>query len=246
MSDPLPVYDPDEPARLQENDWSCSQDAAEWALWAWGRTPDDDWMEGSMMAAGVIDPSVGLTDASGAGLAAWLNAEYGSPEYGFLASNADPVSFDQVAAEAAEGKHPLMIGGRAWGHWSGCSGYAADQDVLILKNPAPGWKGVGDTMSRGQFASLGPFSMVRLTHPAAEGEIAPEPEPPADLSAWVGHVGSGILELMAAAHVTPVQASSTWLPLGSTVAEIEECMASDGSIFRWVLGQSRCYRFFPQ
>jgi hypothetical protein len=246
MSDPLPVYNPDEPAHPQENDWSCSQDSAEWALWAYGRTPDDDWMEASMQAAGVIDPAVGLCDASGAGLARWLNAEYGTPEYGYLASNDDPVSFDDVAYEAAEGKHPLMIGGRAWGHWSGCSGYDAGRDVLILKNPAEGYQGVWDTMSRGQFAALGSFSMVRLTHPAAEGLVPAEPDPPAeaiDYTPWTGFVGSGLLTAMQTDGVVPAQSQSTWLPLGSPAAEIEECAALDGTIYRWHLPTGSLWKY---
>ena len=245
-SEPLPHYNCNEPPHPQENDWSCSQDSAEWALWAYGRTPDDDWMEASMQAAGVISPAVGLTDASGAGLASWLNDEYG--EYGYAASNDDPVSFDDVAYEAAEGKHPLMIGGRAWGHWSGCSGYDAGRDVLILKNPAEGYQGVWDTMSRTQFAALGSFSMVRLTHPAAEGAVPAEPDPPAeeiDYTPWTGFVGSGLLEMMAEEHDLPAQSMSTWLPLGSPAADVETCYGVSGTLYYWLLHANRGFRCRP-
>jgi len=108
----VPTYDPNEPARLQENDWDCSVESTEWALYAWGRTPDDDWLEQSMMAAGVVSPAVGLCDASGAGLARWVNTEYG--EFGYWAENLNPVSFDQLASEAATLSHPIMAGGRAF------------------------------------------------------------------------------------------------------------------------------------
>jgi hypothetical protein len=237
---PLPSYNPNEPPHPQENAWSCSQDAAEWALWAYGRQPDDDWMEQSMIDAGVINPAVGLTDASGLGLAQWLNVEY--EEFGYEASNQDPVLFDQVAAEAAEGKHPLMIGGRAWGHWSGCSGYDAASDLLILKNPAAGWQGVYQTLSRQQFAALGPFSLVRVTHPEAEGEI--DVSPP-DYSPWEGRIGSGLLELMKADGVLPAQDYATWLPLGRQPAQIEEAIAEDGTVYRWLLATNAGYRYRP-
>jgi GH25 family lysozyme M1 (1,4-beta-N-acetylmuramidase) len=163
---PLPAYDWTEPPRLQEGDWDCSQESVEWCLWAYSRTPDDSWMEDSMIRAGVIDPAVGCLDSSGAGLADWLNDEYG--EYGYVASNQTAVSFDQVAQEAQTRQHPLAIGGAAWYHWSGVRGYDQIMDRLLLANPAPGYKGVYQTMTRSQFAALGGFNMVRLTHPAAE------------------------------------------------------------------------------
>ena len=175
----LPTYDPLEPARLQENDWDCSVESIEWTLYAWGRTPDDDWLEQSMIASGVANPQVGCTDASGAGLAQWVNTEYG--EFGYVASNQDPVSFDDVAQETASQKHPLAMGGRGWYHWSGVRGYDPATDLLQLANPAPGWYGVGQTMSRTQFDQLGPFSLVRVTNPQAEDVSPTPPTPPVRL-----------------------------------------------------------------
>ena len=244
----IPVYNPLEPPRLQENDWDCSVESIEWNLYAWGRTPDDNWIENSMIAAGVVDPAVGCTDASGAGLANWVNVEYG--EFGYLATNANPVSFDQVAEEANIRAHPLAMGGRAFYHWVGVRGYDPQQDLILLANPAPGWKNCYQTMSRVQFDQLGSFSLVRVTHPEAEGLVPPsaptDPLPPVvDLNPWVGRVGSGILDQMYAAQVFPLQEYSTWLPLGRMPAQVEECLASDGSIFRWSLIQSKCYRYFP-
>jgi lysozyme len=418
-------------------------------------------MEADMIEKGIINPQLGCLDASGAGLASWVNDTYGGD--GYVASNQAEVSFDDLAAEAGTGTHPISVGGRAWYHWASISGYDPTTDVLLVKNSAPGYMGVYDTMSRAQFASLGSFSLVRVTNPAAEGvspapipptpypvgidvsshqklvdwqavkdagasfafakasggawyrnpyfeaawngmkavglargayayafessgqefpgpgpeaeadwfldtvlplglgpgdmlvldieegagplgawalawlrrvesvvgfkpllytgawfaqshgfaacpELAayglwladwggvqpsppapwtsypfwqfsdgasvpgvtgyvdanrfmapleqlpcwgnpvglPEPAPPEDAYApWVGQVGSGLLEQMQAAGVLPAQSASTWLPLGRNPAEIEECMASDGSVFRWVLAQATCYRFYP-
>lgn len=163
---PLPQYDQQEPAILQNHDWDCSEESTRWCLYAYERTPDDSWMEASMIAAGVVDPSVGCTDASGAGLASWVNAQYS--EYGYLAANNPSVSFDEVAQEASQGLHPLAIGGRDWYHWSGVRGYDALLDRLELANPAPGYQGIYQSLSRSQFAQLGPFSLLRVTHPEAE------------------------------------------------------------------------------
>lgn len=453
---PLPRYDWKEPPIIQNWDWDCAEESTRWTLYAYDRTPDDAWMESSMIAEHVIDPEYGCLDASGAGLASWVNRHYG--EYGYVASNQAGISFDQVAAEAATHQHPLAMGGDGWYHWSGVRGHDPILDRLLLANPAPGYQGVYQTMSRTQFANLGGFSLLRVTHPAAEagtapttglpagidvsshqgyvdwaavkaagasfgftkatggcwyknstapgnwqgmaqavlqrgayhyafessGQPLPGPGPEAEaqyfldavtphglargdmlvldieegagalgqwalrwcryveqhagykplvyttrgfaqahgfaavpelaqyglwladwdavsmpapcppwthtafwqftesaavpgvstpvdgnrfngtleqlaswgkpggapatdpFAPWVGLVGSGILEQMQAAGVYPVQSRSTWLPLGATPADIEECMASDGSMFRWVLGENRCYRFLAQ
>jgi hypothetical protein len=244
----VPSYNPNEPAHPQENDWDCSVESTEWALYAWGRTPGDDWLEQSMIAAGVVDPSVGLCDASGSGLARWVNTEYG--EFGYVAESVNPVSFDELAAEAATLSHPIMAGGRGWGHWTGVRGYDAARDVLLLANPANGWMGVYQEMSPADFARLGSFSMVRLTHPVAEGLVPPpDPEPPPiDYSAWIdgGKVGSGLIEMMQADGVLPAQDYSTWLPLGRMPAQIEECIAESGVVYRWLLTVSRGYRYRPE
>jgi hypothetical protein len=174
---PLPTiyYTPTEPPHAQEQDWDCSQESAEWALWSVGRRPSDDWMEQQMIAENVVSPSLGLLNASGAGLASFLSRHYG--EFGFSAYNNDPVSFDFLAEHS--GVYPIMIGGRFWGHWSGLAAYDKDRDLLLLANPSAGWKGVNQTMDRGQFQRLGSFSSVHLIHPDLTAIITdPTPIPP--------------------------------------------------------------------
>jgi hypothetical protein len=175
---PKVVYSPSEPPHPQEADWDCSQDSAEWALWSVGRRPANAWMEETMVAEGVVSPSLGLMDASGAGLASFLTRHYG--EDGFTSANVSPISFDTLAAES--GSYPLMIGGRRWGvggHWSGLRAYDAERDVLLLANPAAGYVGINQTMNREQFGRLGPFSAVSLSHPDLTDPITdPTPIPP--------------------------------------------------------------------
>jgi hypothetical protein len=174
---PIPkvIYTPSEPPHAQQHDWDCSQESAEWSLWSVGRKPVDDWMEQTMIAEGVISPELGLLDASGAGLAAWLTRHYGSD--GYSAFNVDPVAFDDLAQDC--GVYPMMIGGRRWNHWSGLRGYDAASDLLLIANPSAGWRGVGQTLDRDQFSALGGFAAVHLTHPDLTTLIAdPGPIPP--------------------------------------------------------------------
>lgn len=239
----LPQYDWTEPARLQEHDWDCSVESIEWCLYAWGRAPDDDWLEQTMIAEGVVSPELGCLDASGAGLAAFVNRHYG--EYGYLAENDSDVSFDDVRAEAGATKHPIAVGGRGWYHWSGCRNYDLGTDQIILANPAPGWKGIHQAIGRADWDRLGPWSMVRVTHPAAEGNVDPPPE--YDYSFWQegGKVGSGLIDMMRVDGVYPAQDYSTWLPLGRMPAQIESCYGTNGTEYIWLLTESRGFRHAP-
>lgn len=168
-------YNALEPAHPQNEDYDCSQDSLEWALWSLGRKPEDGWMTRTMVEENVMSSQQGLLDATGKGLADFVIRHYG--EDGFDASNAPVVSFMDVALEG-EHWYPLLIGGRAWNHWSGVRGYDAASGLLILANPADGYKGVGQTMTEQQFNQLGPFSMVRVVHPDLLEGVTPEPEPP--------------------------------------------------------------------
>jgi hypothetical protein len=169
------VYNPAEPPHVQEEDWDCSQESAEWALHSVGRRPSDAWLEQTMLAEGVVSRSLGLLDASGKGLADFLTRHYG--EFGFHATNDASTSFDRLAKEA--GRYPLMIGARNWGgsglgHWSGLAAYDTARGVLDLRNPAGGGPRFGPrTLTPDQFAGMGPWSMVRLMHPDLIATSAP-------------------------------------------------------------------------
>jgi hypothetical protein len=242
---PLPSYDQMFPAFAQNDDWSCAPTSARWALWAYSEDSTEQWVEGTMLAEDVVTTKYGLSDSTGAGLADFLNRHYG--EYGYLASNSSYVLFDEVAQEAGAARHPLMLGGQAWCHWSGVRGF--DGTRLVLANPAPGWHGVNQHMSRDQFTALGKMSLVRLTHPAAEAIAPPEPGPTPDpndpYAPWRGAVGSGLLDMMAADGVLPAQRSSTWLPLGVSPADVESCAGQNGTEYRWLLTVSHGYRYRP-
>lgn len=166
------VYDPNVPSQQQDDEYDCSQESCEYMLRGWGRTPDDAWMTAEWIEQGVMTPQYGLMDASGAGMADWLNQTYGMD--GLLAGNAASVSFDDVAAECAGGMatHGICIGGRAFCHWIGIRGYEPASDLLLVANSAPGYMGVGNVLDRSQWASLGAWSMVTLRWPATAEAVA--------------------------------------------------------------------------
>lgn len=180
---PTVTYDRNHPAHAQDKSYDCSQDALEWAMWAWGRRPTDDWMETTMIAEGVMSPSAGLLDATGAGLAAFGRRHYAEFEFDF--NNTDPVSFDDLMAEfeAPANPYPGVIGGRRWGaegHWSGLREADRSRGVLRLANPTDGYDGIRQEMTRQQFESRGPWSLVRVMHKG--GSLPPPPidPPPSD------------------------------------------------------------------
>jgi hypothetical protein len=127
------------------------------------RTVGYEWSEAEVvdgLGPGRISPTYGLLDASGSGLVEFLG------EVGITASN-DSASTWQEIVDAA-GHQPLVMGGRSWCHWTGVRISAAtfgrpDVEAIALANPAPGWMGVGQTMSRVQFEPLGSFSAVWFT-----------------------------------------------------------------------------------
>jgi len=177
---PLPkvVYEPSEPPHPQDSDFDCSQDSTEWALWSVGRRPTDHWLTQTMIAEGVMSVSLGLMDASGAGLSAFLERHYS--EDGFTSASVSPVAFEALAEESQ--RCPMLIGGRRWGaggHWSGLRGYDAERGVLLLANPAAGYTGINQEMTRSQFDARGSWSAVTLDHPDLQTLITdPTPIPP--------------------------------------------------------------------
>ena len=193
---PTVTYNANEPAIAQNDTWSCAPTSLRWAMKAVGRSPQEGWMEPTMIAEGVVSEDKGLLDATGAGLAAFVRRHYA--EFGYDANHEPSVSFDAVANEGTgpgvNGKaYPILLGGRGWNHWSGVRGYDPARDVLLLANPAPGYpNGTGpqQEMTRAQFAQLGPFSMVRVFHPDLLAVFdAPEPEPvPFDKAAAAARV----------------------------------------------------------
>ena len=147
-------------ADRQDYPWDCSATSLAWCLRTVGyMLSEQDVIAG--LGPSRISPSLGLLDASGAGL-----VEY-CAEIGVTAENDAQSNWDEVMAAA--GYQPMLIGGRAWCHWvavrmgSDAAG-RQDLDALALMNPAPGYMDVGDVLYPEQFLNLGPFSAVWFTH----------------------------------------------------------------------------------
>lgn len=169
MPEPM-TYNPDAQVDLQEDPFSCSEQSAQWLLRALGRNPGDAWIRGQFLPNGLMTAEYGLMDASGASLAAWLQREYGD-EMGLTFTNKNGASWDDIAAIA--GRQPVMIGGRAWNHWSGVR--RLQEGGLELANPAPNWKDVGTLLDRAEFDRYGSWSYVTVAPNAAPTPVPTDP-----------------------------------------------------------------------
>jgi hypothetical protein len=141
-------FDPNTPTVFQTGPWQCSAASTAWVLRSLGFPHSQDDVV-ALLGPGHINPELGLLFGDGRGLAALLRG------VGLAASNA-PVSFDEVLAMA--GQRPVAMGGAAFYHWVAVRG--RDADTLLLANPGPGWRGIHQTLTRAEFAALGPFAAV--------------------------------------------------------------------------------------
>jgi hypothetical protein len=140
----------------QDLPWDCAACSTAWCLRTIGlEYSEEDVVEG--LGLGRISPTLGLLDASGAGLVSYLG------EVGVNAENNPSADYDSVLAAA--GYQPMLIGGQIWCHWvavrmgATCFGLASDPG-LALMNPAAGYMGVDQVLTREDFSRLGPFSAV--------------------------------------------------------------------------------------
>jgi len=172
------TYNRNEPPHPQNRSYDCSQESIEWAMYALGRAPSDDWMESAMISEGVMTPDLGCTDRTGAGLASFIRRHYG--EYKFDANNETNVSWawitqEGAAAGGAQHSYPVLIGGESWYHWAVCRDYDPNTGLLLIANSANGWGGISQTMTEEEWGAKGPFNAVRVFHPDL---FATAPEPP--------------------------------------------------------------------
>ena len=144
------------PADLQDYAWDCAACSTAWALRTVGYDlSEQDVIEG--LGPARISPALGLLDASGAGLVQYL------AEIGVSASNNPDASWEEVTD--AGGYQPMVIGGREWCHWVAVRMAAAAAGLpprpsILLMNPSPGYREVGQSLNVYEFEELGPFSAV--------------------------------------------------------------------------------------
>lgn len=170
---PVPRFDSTVPVEPQLTIFSCSVGATFWCLRSLGMSLTQQDLE-NVMVPSLVSPDVGLLDGSGATIACLLR-----DRYALSASNASPVTFDQVTARA--GKQPIAIGGARWfvdadgtvtGHWVAVRGFDGTQ--LILANPGGTGPHFGQqVLDPAAFAQRAPFAAVWIdaTGAAASGSM---------------------------------------------------------------------------
>jgi hypothetical protein len=60
---------------------------------------------------------------------------------------------------------------------------------------------------------------------------------------WTGFVGEEILRAMAEDGTLPAQAISSWIPLGSPSADLEEAVGMNGTTYRLHLESQTLWRY---
>lgn len=144
----------------QDNPWSCSCASATFMLHSIGIEESYHDLENALVAAGLVSPQDGLEVGSGGPLADWLSATFG------VQAHADPwIEWDWLQEHA--GTCPIAIGSSSLYHWVAVRGVDGDGN-LTLANPAPGYRGLGDTMTEAQFAQWAPWACVYIDVDAGE------------------------------------------------------------------------------
>lgn len=144
------------PVEIQDYPWDCAAASLAWALNAYGLALSEQAVVAGL-GPSRISPTHGLLDASGAGIVEYLG------ELGIPAANNPHASWHDITGAA--GHQPMIMGGRAWCHWTGVrmSTLTADYhsiDIVALANPSPGYMGVEQVINSVDFDELGDFSAV--------------------------------------------------------------------------------------
>jgi hypothetical protein len=60
---------------------------------------------------------------------------------------------------------------------------------------------------------------------------------------WTGYIGEEILNAMAEDNTLPAQAISSWIPLGSPAADLEEAVGMNGTTYRLHIESRALWRY---
>ncbi len=156
------IFEPTTPPVRQTDSWSCSVASAAWMLHSIGITESYAALEAAELAAGLVSAQDGLEVGSGGPLADWLGATFGVETDQIF-----PVSWDWLLAHA--GTMPIAIGSGSLYHWVAVADVVGES--LLLANPAPGYKGVGDTMTEAEFDKWAPWACVWIAVEEAEDDV---------------------------------------------------------------------------
>ena len=151
-------YDPDTPVVLQHADWTCSCASSAWLLNSVGDgrlgRPWNEWdvVEALRSATypGAVSPAYGLARAD------MFDLELMFESLGYVVQRKQYVSV--ADAERIAGAYPLQINGARWYHHTGAR--ALSHGTLLLANPAPTWRGVGQALDADEAAIWGTWNAM--------------------------------------------------------------------------------------
>jgi hypothetical protein len=156
------VWNRQEPTVMQTASWTCSCASAASVMNSLGvPRPDgqlgrwDEWtaVEELRRLCGyaAVTPEYGLAYADMSQLEVMYQAQ------GLETIRWQETSFWSIAVDIA-GQYPGQMNGARWYHHTGLRGF--DGADLLLWNPAPSYKGVGQSMDPNEFATWGPFRVM--------------------------------------------------------------------------------------
>lgn len=156
---PLMVFNPNTAPERQQQPWACSIRTATWMLRSLGVDIDAGRLQ-AVLVPDYVTPELGLLQGDGSGLAAVLADQSG------CTTGHAWVSWDWLQAHA--GTMPIGIGSPSLYHWLAVRDVNPD-GTLALANPAPGYRGLYDTMTEAQFDQWAPWAGVWIEVPAENG-----------------------------------------------------------------------------
>lgn len=172
------TFNPEFPASIQDDNWSCFPTSLDWAFRSMGRTPGHSFVEDYLVRHGIVSVELGLLDASGKQFVNFMNGNTDPDWYtvdGYSSTQSWPVSWAELLAEITPvPPYPVLLGLRNWGgegrgHWSGVRG--SREGVVRLANPANGPTFGRTEMDRAFFEGhSGGASIVRCLHKDLLGE----------------------------------------------------------------------------
>lgn len=142
------VFDPNVPPIIQADNWTCAACSLAHALRCIG-VDVDEWEIVRLLGPNITQ-RWGLMKGNGADLESLLINHFG------LNAKRDWLSFSEALDIAGSG--PFVLGGDKWYHW--CSVVGATDTELLIANPAPTWKDVGNRIDRIEWDRWGGWAGV--------------------------------------------------------------------------------------
>jgi hypothetical protein len=156
------VWSRDEPAVIQSASWTCSCASAAWVMNTMG-VPKPDGSGGKWNEWTAVDELRRLCGYSAVtpeyGLA---YADMSQMEVMYQAQGLETIRWLETdfwgVATGVAGQFPGQMNGARWYHHSGLRNFNGSQ--MLLANPAPSWKGVGQDLDTSEWATWGAWRVL--------------------------------------------------------------------------------------